>query len=440
MTSIEALILEHRTEDVNRLSLKWHGMPEAAWMIAQVEGWQKLRKKVPSWTNIESLHYPKRLSVEQCSSEQTAKYKADIIRRKLQQRPHPAAMADITGGFGVDCSFLSPLFSKAFYVERDEALCSTMHHNAPLLQLDNLSIVNEDGTEWLQKQSHLDFVFIDPARRSSGGKKLISLLDCEPNVVDLLPTLKEKATWVMLKLSPMLDISMALKQTENYAEEVHILGVNGECKELLLLMNMEKQTSDPIIVCTDGKELLRFTQQEENTASFLATSLQNENTSRQDNNTSSQDKAGSTKNEDTSIQNEAISSPKNTNTPQSYYATDIAAYLYEPNPTILKAGAFHTVAKRYSLQKLHPNTHLYTANTLVTDFPGRVFRVISVIEYSKKELKKISNRQTNLSARNFSETTEQLRKKLRLRDGGSEYWFATTYFPSRKAVIICEKA
>ena len=440
MTSIEALILEHRTKDVNRLSLKWHGMPEAAWMIAQVEGWQKLRKKVPSWTNIESLHYPKRLSVEQCSSEQTAKYKADIIRRKMQQLPHPAAMADITGGFGVDCSFLSPLFFKAFYVERDEALCSTMQHNAPLLQLDNLSIVNEDGTEWLQKQSHLDFVFIDPARRSSGGKKLISLLDCEPNVVNLLPTLKEKATWVMLKLSPMLDISIALKQTENYAEEVHILGVNGECKELLLLMNMEKQTSDPIIVCADGKELLRFTQQEENTASFLATSVQNENTSRQNNNTSSQDKAGSTKNEDTSIQNEAISSPKNTNTPQSYYATDIAAYLYEPNPTILKAGAFHTVAKRYSLQKLHPNTHLYTANTLVTDFPGRVFRVISVIEYSKKELKKISNRQTNLSARNFTETTEQLRKKLRLRDGGSEYWFATTYFPSRKAVIICEKA
>ena len=397
MPNAEELIKKHRTDDVHQLSLQWHGMPQATWMIEQVEGWQRLKKKVPSWAAIDSLHFPKRLSVEQCSSEQTAKYKVEVVRSRLEKMPRPTVMADITGGFGVDCSFLSRLASQAFYVERDTALCETMKHNAPLLQLSNLSVINEDGTEWLKHQKHLDLIYIDPARRSDHGKKLISMTDCEPNVVNLLPLLREKARCVLLKLSPMLDISLALKQLENHVEEVHIVASDGECKELLMLLDMQKSTETPIIICTDGKELLRFTISEE--AALSANAL----------------------------------------TEESYYASELGQFLFEPNATILKAGAFHTVAHRFGVQKLHPNTHLYTANAQKNDFPGRKFKIKQAVDFSKKELKSLMGRQVNLSVRNLHGTTDILRKKLKLHDGGAEYWFATTYFPSKKGIIICEK-
>ncbi len=356
------------------LAFQLAGRPDARWLLQQAEGRERLRLKVPAWTEIEDLHYPVRLSVEQCSSEVAAKYKAEVAQRLC---PLGGSFADLTGGFGVDFAFVAKGFQRAVYVERNEDLANIVRHNLPLLQLPDAEVYHADGVAMLQEMSPVDLLLLDPARRDTVGRKTVLLADCEPNVIALHDLLRAKSRWTMLKLSPMLDIAEALRHLPSVVE-VHVVAVGGECKDLLLVMGEKSSPAKAIpFHCIDGMHRFTFTLEEEATAT-------------------------------------------------APLAPTLESYLFEPSVAVLKAGAFRTLCHRFGLKKLHPNTHLYTASEDVPTFPGRRFRIEGVSGFSKKEVRALSGQKANLSVRNFPQSVATLRAKLRLLDGGEQYWFATT--------------
>lgn len=350
------------------------GRPDARWQMQQAEGRERLRLKVPSWASVEALHYPVRLSVEQCSSEVAARYKAEVAQRLC---PLGGRFVDLTGGFGVDFAFVAQAFSEARYVERNADLVAIVRHNLPLLGLPTAEVCHGDGVAVLQTMSPVDLLLLDPARRDTAGRKTVLLADCEPNVVALHDLLRAKSRWTMLKLSPMLDVAEALRGLPSVAE-VHIVAVGGECKDLLLVLGERSPADAPIpIHCIDTPHRFSFTIEEEATA-------------------------------------------------VAPLATTLETYLFEPSPAVLKAGAFRTLCTRFGVKKLHPNTHLYTASEDVPAFPGRRFRIDAVSGFSKKEIRPLTGQKANLAVRNFPQSVGTLRTKLRLLDGGDAYWFATT--------------
>ena len=382
---------ELRKENISRLALRLAGHPDAAFLLRQVEGWQRLSVKVPSWAAVEELHYPHRLALEQCSGEAAASYKAQLVSRLF---PDGAAeMADLTGGLGVDFSFVARHFRHAAYVERQEELCQLALHNFPLLGLHHATVHNTDGIAYLREMAPVDLLFLDPARRDAAGRKTVLLEDCEPNVVALLPLLLEKAQVCILKLSTMLDLHQALTALRCVAE-VHVFAERGECKDLLLVLRKDCNNSQtpPVIYCADDAHRFSFTAEAETAAA------------------------------------------------PTYTAT-LGAYLYEPSAAVLKAGAFKRLAEHYNLKKLHPNSHLYTADTLHSDFPGRAFAVERTCGFGKRELKAFcaDTAQANLTVRNFPATVADLRKRLKLREGGNAYWFATTLADESHCLIACRK-
>ncbi len=384
-------IQELRKENIARLALRLTGHPDASFLLRQVEGWQRLSVKVPSWAAVEDLHYPHRLALEQCSGEAAARYKAALVKRLFPDGGEK--MADLTGGLGVDFSFVAPQFKHAAYVERQEELCTLATHNFPLLGLHHASIHHTDGIEYLRQMQQVDLLFLDPARRDAVGRKTVLLEDCEPNVVELLPLLLEKSKVCILKLSTMLDLHQALASLQNVAE-VHVVGERGECKDLLLVLRADynKMPASTVIYCADDAHRFSFTAAEEATATPC-------------------------------------------------YAARLETYLYEPSATVLKAGAFKQIAVHFDLKKLHPNSHLYTSDTLHADFPGRVFTVERTCGFGKRELKDFCAdvTQANLTVRNFPATVADLRKRLKLREGGTEYWFATTLSDDAHCLIACKK-
>ncbi len=349
---------------------------------------QTVAHRLPTWATIEGLICPSKLSLEQCSSEATAQYKAELTKRLFPAGGH--CMADLTGGLGVDFSFLAPLFQQAIYTEQRAELCAAMRHNAPLLGLHHIEVIEGNGIETLQSLEKTDFIFMDPARRDTQGRKTVLIEDCEPDVVKLLPILKEKSRYTLLKLSPMLDITQAVR-TLGCVSEVHIVGAGNECKELLFLLNHTPQNTLQI-TCADGCHRFTFTAEDETTATALLTA-----------------------------------------TPE--------AFLYEPTATLMKGGAFKLLAERYGLKKLHANTHLYTSETLRDDFPGRIFRVLRTSGFGKRALREFKGNltQANLTVRNFPGSVAELRKRLKLKEGGQEYWFATTLADESHVLIACEK-
>lgn len=369
------------------LSLANCGAEDAADVLRQAEGRQRLAAKVPSWTAVEGLRYPPRLALEQCSGEVAARYKAEVVRRLL---PDGGAMADLTGGFGVDFSFIAPLFSRAIYVERQAELCDLARHNFPLLGLKNAEIIEGNGTSQLEILPSLDLLFLDPARRDGAGRKTVLIEDCEPDVARLLPQLQAKARFTLVKLSPMLDVHRAV-ETLGCVEEVHVVADGGECKDLLLVLGREAVAS-PMLHVAEGP---------------LRLSL--------------------------NLADEAAAQPR--------YAAAPAAYLYEPGPAVMKAGVFKWVAVHYGLEKLHPNSHLYTSAALVPDFPGRTFRVRAVSGFSKKELRDLraTTDRANLTVRNFPTSVGELRQRLKVKEGGEAYWFATTLCDGTHRLIDCRK-
>ena len=382
-------IEENVRADVRSLALQAKKYPQVdmAMAVVQIAGRQIAEAKVPSWYRTEGLLYPKHLSMEQCSSEATAIYKAGLVEGDT--------FADLTGGFGIDCSYLSRKFKQADYVERQSELCELAEHNFPLLEL-KIGVHNEDGVEYLKQMHPVDVLFLDPARRDGHGGKTVAISDCEPDVSALEDLLVEKAKKVMVKLSPMLDLSLALKALK-YVREVHIVSVNNECKELLLILEKSTDSLEIVIHCeqitsTGEHQHYAFTQEQERTSDCPL-------------------------------------------------AAEVGAYLYEPNASILKAGAYRSLTQAYPVKKLHASSHLYTSPYYIEDFPGRRFEVEAVSGFGKKELKTLLQglEKANLTIRNFPSSVAELRKRLKLKEGGECYLFATTLPDESKALIKCRK-
>ena len=382
-------IEENRKADVRSLALQAKKYPEVDMTMAvvQIAGRQIAEAKIPSWYRVEGLLYPKHLSMEQCSSEATALYKTGLVEGET--------FADLTGGFGIDCSFLSRKFKQADYVERQAELCELAGHNFPLLGLD-IGVHNEDGVDYLKRMQPVDCLYLDPARRDGHGGKTVAISDCEPDVSALEELLVEKAKTVMVKLSPMLDLSLALKSLK-HVQEVHIVSVNNECKELLLLLRKSAVSSEIQIHC---EQIVNSCEHQ-----HYAFTLSEEHTS------------------------------------ECPLAEAVGAYLYEPNASILKAGAYRSLTQAYPVEKLHASSHLYTSAHFIEDFPGRRFKVEAVSGFGKKELKEFMQgmEKANLTIRNFPSSVAELRKRLKLKEGGEDYLFATTLADESKVLIKCRK-
>lgn len=381
-------IREHAGDDVRQLALQAARYPQVDMRVAvtQIEGRRLATAKLPEWAAVDDIIYPVRLSMEQCSSETTARYKASLV--------DGSKLADLTGGFGIDCSYMAKNFEDTTYIERNDVLCHIAKHNFALLGLP-IKVINGNSLEVLATLPQQDWILIDPARRDESGNKVVALNDCDPDVCRIEHTLLQKATMVMVKCSPMLDISLALSQLTSVSE-VHAVSVNNECKELLFILN--GNVNDTVSIHT-----MNF-------------------------------QGGCTQAFDFMIEEEQEA--------HCSYTATIGRYLYEPNSSMMKVGCFRLPTQRYNLMKLHPNTHLYTADILIPNFPGRVFEVKSIDGFGKNELKRISSglKRANIAVRNFPDRPETLRKRLKLTDGGDTYLFATTLYNGKKAIICCTKA
>lgn len=385
-----AYVRLHRDDDVERLALspgEARGV-DLRLALQEIEGRQRLGRKVPSWAAVEGLRLPPRLSLEQCSGEAAALYKARLARRLL---PRGGSMTDLTGGLGVDFAAQARLFDRCTYVERNAELCALARHNLPLLGLERARVVCAAAEDYLAAMEPVDWLFLDPARRDEAGRKTVLLADCRPDVTELAPLLLEKAGHVLVKLSPMLDAADAVRRLPAVAE-VHVVAHGGECKELLLLLSRGHK-GEPRVTCADGQRLFSFAPAEEQAA-------------------------------------------------RPAQAATLRRYLYEPGAALLKAGALKLTAVRFGLEKLHANSHLYTSDGLVGDFPGRTFLVEGVYGFSKKELRRFAADcpQANLTLRNFPGTTADLRRRLRLKEGGDRYCFATTLAGGARVIVVGRKA
>lgn len=401
-------ISKHLKDDVNRLALaKFPDDIDREFVVRQIYARQVLNKKLPSWAENDELIFPKKLSLEQSSSELTALYKKSLLsdvdemariaicENQCQSVVMTKTLIDLTGGMGVDTAFLSDNFDHAFYVEMQEELCEIARHNFKVLN-KNITVVNDNAEHFLQNCDMVDCIYLDPARRDEYGRKMVSLHDCSPDVVELHDLLMKKAKRILIKVSPMLDIEMIKKELKDISE-IHVVAVRNECKEILIAMQTHKESVSSInIIATDLREKwnIVFTEDEEQNAQWTL-------------------------------------------------ADNIKKYLYEPGAACMKAGCFKLLSQRYALDKLHRNSHLYTSDELVPDFPGRIFEVVNVVPFDKKAKKGISLRcqqpKANVAVRNFPLSTEELKKNLGLHDGGEFYIFGTTMKGENKVIVLTKK-
>lgn len=379
-------IAAHQNDDVAKLALKFSSNKDIDIRAAlqQIEGRQIAKAKLPTFANTDDIVYPVKLSMEQCSSEKTALYKQSIAG-------DGATMIDLTSGFGIDFYFISRNFQNAEYVERNAELCRIASHNFKALGATNVSTTNADGIELIKASaSHYNLIFLDPARRDKNGKKTVEIKDCEPDVATLKDMLLSKCDRMMLKLSPMLDIKSAIRDLD-CVEEVHVVAVDNECKELLFVCkkNAEFKRIVAANIKTDGKtEIL------ESTASSSGCPT---------------------------------------------YSTPLS-YLYEPNVAILKANICDCLASD-KIKKIAPFSHIFTSDELHEKFPGRKFEVEKSFSMNKKELKENLDgiKRANITCRNFPLQADELRKKLGIKDGGDKYIIATTDENGNHLLTICRK-
>ena len=501
-------IRQHQDEDVRQLAFLGSKYPEVNMPFAldQIRGRKMAHVKLPRWASIEGIIYPPHISMEQCSSEQAALYKAELAARllglsvsssenekecekasnshfskicefagkgavdsefakngatyeKQQILTEPGedvnetkeevsesdfseeiGFVDLTGGFGVDFSYIaSRLGMKSMYVERQAHLCEAAKENFERLGLKNVSVKNGDGIEVLhsfhskknaasdslgitEEQSQsllktnlgLKLIFIDPARRDDAGNKVVSLKDCTPDVTVLQEEMLSKADYVIIKLSPMLDWHRAVSEL-SHVREVHIVSVNNECKELLLVLSARNMGMNMV----SGTDL--GAKHDENLRIFCINDSQ------------------SFVCDETEMASSAvkIASPDRITSP----ALDEMPYLYEPNASLMKAGCFGVLSERYDAKMLSKNSHLFVSEDSVEAFPGRTFRIIAVSSFNKKELKRQLSGITkaNIATRNFPLSVAELRKRLKLKDGGETYIFATTLSDESPVLVICER-
>ena len=357
---------------------------EFRFMVQQEEGRARLRDKLPTLVEQSDWWFPPRLACEQCSSELTATYKAALIRQHYTHSPSPCgegrggSFIDLTGGYGIDSFYLSAFATEAHYVEQDPELCRIAAHNFARTR-PHLQVHNTTAEEFLRtlpdanKENNV-LIYLDPARRDTHGGKVFRIEDCTPNIIDLLPLLQQKSTVLMIKLSPMLDITAALRSLGE-GWQVHVVAVRNEVKELLFVHHSQPSTLTAANYAHEHWQTLTFTLQQEQEAQVSYWNLQH--------------------------------------TPR---------YLYEPNAAILKAAAFRFVSENYRISKLAPNTHLYAADHLLSDFPGRVWEVIAPLTSSMlKHLPETLREQgASILTRNYPLSPDQLRKKLKLRDSATQ--------------------
>lgn len=412
----EEFILEHRTADVRQLALQGprHGGVDMTRALRQIAGWQAARRKLPTWAACEGIEYPPHLNMEQCSSEPAARYKALLARRWAAALAAPgekASMADLTGGFGVDFSFVSRGFGEALYVERDEALCRIVEGNLPRLGVGNARVLCADCAAALDALPPRTMLFLDPARRDEHGGRTVLLSDCTPDVCRLLPQLLRKARFVMLKLSPMLDWHKAAADLGTCVRQVHIVSVGGECKELLMVLSAQAAAGQGIgVACVD------ISPRPSADGSYAETVFEYCD-------------GGAGQDVEPPIQN-------------SKFKTQNSRFLYEPNASVMKAGCFAQLSRRFGVQAVAPNSHLFLSDGLVEGFPGRRFAVAAVTTMNKKQLRQALQgiAQANVAVRNFPLTADALRRRLKLKDGGSTYIFATTTAQGEHVLMLCAKA
>lgn len=349
---------------------------EWRWFLQQMDGRERTADKLPAFAAIEDWWYPVRLSCEQCSSEATARYKAQICQQSGLSADR--SLLDLTGGYGVDTLFLSEAFDRTDYVEQNDELCRIAGHNFPLFdKRRSISVHNASAEDFLKTAGKYDLLFLDPARRDNHGGKVFRLADCTPNVVELLPDLCAHLTEngrIMLKLSPMLDITQATKELSLLLWDVYVIAVKNEVKEVLLVSQesgvRNQELGITAIDLSYPEQAFSFTREEESNS-------------------------------------EAVCQPER----RCVFSQEKPVFLYEPNAAILKAGAYKLIAQRFGLHKLDVNTHLYASCQLVPHFPGRVWRVTDAN----------ANTNANIICRNYPLTPDQLKKKLHLRDGGTAY-------------------
>ena len=429
-------IRQYQDDDVRQLAFLGSKYPEVDMPFAldQIRGRKMARVKLPRWASLEGIIYPPHISMEQCSSESTALYKAELAARLLSlpasssgiemKAENEIEFVDLTGGFGVDFSYIAArLGVKSMYVERQAHLCEAAKENFGRLGLKNAIVKNGDGIEvlhsflpkkddaastddslgitydqplsLLKTKLGLKLIFIDPARRDGAGNKVVSLKDCTPDVTVLQEEMLSKADYVIIKLSPMLDWHRAISEL-SHVREVHIISVNNECKELLLVLSARNMGENLRIYCINDAQ------------SFVCDELDME---------SSQVKIAPSTLEE-------------------------MQYLYEPNASLMKAGCFGVLSGRYDARMLSKNSHLFVSQAPIEAFPGRSFRIIAVSSFNKKELKRHLSGITkaNIATRNFPLSVAELRKRLKLKDGGETYIFATTLSDDSHVLVITEKA
>ena len=365
---------------------------EWRWMLQQVEGRQRTHDKLPTFAQIEDWWYPVRLSCEQCSSEATARYKAAIIRQLGEKQD---ILIDLTGGYGVDTYFLSEQTVQAHYVERNEELCRIAQHN---FQIANkpIHVHNTSAEDFLAQYSMVGsvssdvkkevVVYLDPARRDAHGGKVFRIEDCEPNIIKILPSLRAISSTILIKFSPMLDITSALQSLGN-EWDVHVVALHNEVKEIIFVTGNNRIHA--VNILHEGNDQFSFTRSEEKSALCAM-------------------------------------------------ADCICEYIYEPNAAIIKAGAFRLVSERYQLHKLDHNTHLYTADQLIEDFPGRVWKIIAQPIKNQRDIAALGIQRAAILTRNYPLTPEELRKKFKVQESDSHFLIGAR-IATKPTLILAER-
>jgi len=382
---IQDFILKNQDKDPREIALKKSrfqdlSMPEIA---AQIAARQRIKSKLPNWNNKSGLIFPPTLNLEQSSSELTARYKADLINGTL------SSAIDLTGGLGIDSLAIAQKSTEFTYCELNPELCQITTHNFKVWGQNNIKCIMGSSIDFLEKStSNFDLIFVDPSRRNDKKGKVFLLEDCLPNLIEHKELIKSKAKRLLVKNSPMLDIDQSLKDLDSSAH-VHVIAINNEVKEVLLDINWSDKNDITCVNFTKtGRQVFSFKKNQQNIIDF--------------------------------------SLPE--------------AYLYEPNAAIMKAGGFNAISSDFQVNKLHPNSHLFTSTQLIENFPGRRFEILEQSKVNKKALKIfIPEQKANISVRNFPLSVAQIRKKTGLKDGGEIYVFCTTLIDEQKTALICKK-
>ena len=400
-----SFLKEHADDDLAQLLLSANRYPtiDVPFAVEQIRARRSIRNKLPTWYANASLLFPSKMAVEQCSSEQTARYK----QRLLSDEKH---LCDLTGGLGVDTYFFAQKMEKVMYVERSKPCFDIAMYNFSQLLICNIEGYNDDAENVLKKMRPVDLIYIDPARRNEANHRVFALSDCEPDLQKIMPLIFSKTPKVIAKLSPMLDIRHTLELLPQ-TSEIHVISVKNECKELLFILQKDIESrsnlSYPPLEGAQGKVSIHCinytTEGAEQSFCFTLAAEQSET---------------------------------------CIISNSVQTYLYEPNASILKAGGYKQIAIQTGVEKLHQHSHLYTSDKLLPDFPGRIFQVCEVFPFSGKLCKQIhkSIPQAHISIRNFPLKTNELRHRTRIADGGDCYLFATTLGNDQKVIIQCRKA